>query len=157
MSSTTGQPRNRRYIHILYNRQLAFIPAFSEPKSHWPRAPPLLVLGQSGGEAGAAGVSPRGNPTISPHTGRVGPHSRFSNPTIHLQHRQREHENGDPPGRNRPARCRNPSPINRSLIGWGLYIEPAHPGEDKFLSLGQKSFHISTCLLYTSPSPRDRG
>ena len=29
------------------------------------------------------------------------------------------------------------------MIGWGSYINPWHPGEDKFPSPGQKSFHIS--------------
>ena len=111
-----------------------FIPSFSEPRSHWPRAPPPPALGQSGGKARAAGVAPRGNSTISPHTGRIGPHSRFSTPSMHLQLRQRGDENDDPPGRNRPARCGNPSTTGRSLIGWGSYIEPAHPGKDTFTS-----------------------
>ena len=113
---------------------MIFIPAFSEPQSHWPRAPPPPVLGQSGGEARAAGVAPQGNPTISPHTGRIGPHPRFSNPSIHLQLRQRGDENGDPPGRNCPARCGNPNPAGRSLIGWGPKIKPAPPGDDRFPS-----------------------
>ena len=37
-----------------------------------------------------------------------------------------------------------PSPTGRSLIGWGSYIEPADPGDDKFISPGQTSFHTST-------------
>ena len=64
---------------------MTFIPAFSEPQSHWLRAPPPPVLGQSGGEARATGVAPRGNPTNSPHTGRKSPHPRFSNLSIHVQ------------------------------------------------------------------------
>ena len=125
---------------------MTFIPAFSEPQSHWPRAPPPPVLGQSGGEARAAGVAPRRNPTISPHTGSIGPHPRFSNPSIHLQHRQRGDENGDPPGRNRPARCGNPNTAGRSLIGWGSKIKPAPPGDDRFPSPDQKSLHTSKTL-----------
>ena len=39
---------------------------------------------------------------------------------VYLQLRQHGDESGDPPGRNRPARCGNPSPTVRSLIGWGL-------------------------------------
>ena len=113
---------------------MTFIPAFFESQSHWPRVPPPPVLGQSGGEARAAGVTPRGNPTISPHTGTIGHHPRFSNPPIHLQLRQRGGENGDSPGRNRPARCGNPSPTGRSLTCWGSYIEPPHPEEDTFPS-----------------------
>ena len=96
---------------------MTFIPAFSKPYSHWPRALPPPALGQSGGEARAAGVAPRGNPTISPHTGRIGPHPRFSIPSIHLQLRQRGDENGDLPGRNRPARCGNPKSL-RPIADW---------------------------------------
>ena len=96
---------------------MTFIPAFSEPQSHWLRAPPPPVLGQSGGEARATGVAPRGNPTISPYPGKIGPHPRFRNPSKHLQLRQPSDENGDPPGRNRLARCGNPNPAGRSLIG----------------------------------------
>ena len=59
---------------------MTFIPAFSEPQSHWPRAPPPPALGRSGGESRAAGVAPRGKPTISPHTGRIGLHLRFRIP-----------------------------------------------------------------------------
>ena len=46
---------------------MTFIPAFSESQSHWPSAPPPPGLGQWVGEARAAGVSPRGNPPVSPH------------------------------------------------------------------------------------------
>ena len=52
---------------IQYNRRTAFAPAFSEPQPHWPRDPPSPLLGQSGGEARAAGVSPRGYPPVPPH------------------------------------------------------------------------------------------
>ena len=113
---------------------MTFIPAFSEPQPHWPRAPPPPALGQSRGEARAAGVAPRGNPTISPHPGRIDPPPRFRNPSAHLQIRHPGDENGDPPGRNRPARCANPNPAGRSLIRWGSYIEPAHSGDDRFPS-----------------------
>ena len=131
---------------------MTFIPAFSEPQSHWPRAPPPPVLGQSGGEARAAGVAPRGNPTILTHTGRIGPHPRFSNLSIHLQLQQRGDENGDPQGRNRPARCGNPNPASRSLSGWGSgsKIKPAPPGDDRVPPPDQKSLH-------TSRTPTTRG
>ena len=66
------------------------------------------------------------------------------NPSIPLQLRQPGDENGDSPGRNRPARCGYHSPNGRSLIGWGSYMEPAHPGENRFLSPYQKSFHACT-------------
>ena len=46
---------------------MAFIPTFSEPQPQWPRDPPPSPLGQSGGEARAAGVSPRGYPPAPPH------------------------------------------------------------------------------------------
>ena len=61
-----------------------------------------------------------------------------------LQHRQARDGNGDPPGRNRPARCGNPSSTGRSLIGWGSFIEPAYPGEDRFPSPDCKYFHSFT-------------
>ena len=113
---------------------MTFIPAFSEPQSHWLRAPPPLDLGQSGSKACAAGVAPRENPTISPHTVTTVSHPRIRNPSIPLPLRQPGDENGDPPGRNRPERCGNRSPTGRSLIGWGSYIEPSHPGKDRFPS-----------------------
>ena len=122
---------------------MTFIPAFSEPQSHYPRAPPPPALGQSGGEARAAGVAPRGNPTISPHTGMIGPHPWFSNPSVHLQLRLSGDENGDPPGRNRPARCGNPNPAGRSLISWGSKMKPAPPGDHRVPSPGQKYLHKS--------------
>ena len=46
---------------------MAFIPAFSEPQSHWPRDRPAPLLGQSGGDTRAAGVPPRGSPPVPPH------------------------------------------------------------------------------------------
>ena len=89
---------------------MTFIPAFSEPQSHWPRAPPPSALGQSGDAARTAGLAPRGDPTISPHTGRTGPHPRFSNPSIHLQLRQRGNENSDPPVETAPHSVETPTP-----------------------------------------------
>ena len=62
---------------------MALIPAFSEPQSHWPRVTPSPALGQSGGEARAAGVDPWGNPpTVPPHPERIGIHPRFRHPSI---------------------------------------------------------------------------
>ena len=90
---------------------MAFIPAFSEPQSHWPRASPLPALGQSWGEARAAGVAPRGTPpTVSPHPGMIGPYLRFIHPSISLQLRHSGDENRVLPGLHRPARCGNPNP-----------------------------------------------
>ena len=43
--------------------------------------------------------------------------SRDQKSPRHLQLRQPGDENGYPPGRNRPARCRNPSRTNQSLLG----------------------------------------
>ena len=104
----------------LYNilRKMTFIPAFSEPQSHWPRTPPPSALGQSGGAARAAGVAPRGNPTISPHTGRIGPRPRFSNPSIHLQLRQRGDETVIPRVEIAPHGVETPTPpVDRWLAG----------------------------------------
>ena len=99
---------------------MIFIPAFSEPQSHRPRAPAQPALGQCGGEGRTAGVDPRGNPTISPHPGRISPHPWFRNRSIYLKLRQPGDENGDPADRNRPARCGTPNPTGQSRIGWGL-------------------------------------
>ena len=91
-----------------------------------------------------------GNPShtgrsVTAHSGedRIGFHPRIRNPSIPLQLRQLGDENNDPLGRNRPARCVNPSPTGRSLIGWGSYIEPAHP-EVRFPSPDYKSFQTFT-------------
>ena len=46
------------------------------------RSPP--ALGQCGGEVRAAVVGPRGNSIILPHPGKIGPHPRFRNPSIHI-------------------------------------------------------------------------
>ena len=52
---------------------MAFIPAFSEPQSDWPRAPLPPFLGQSGGEARAAEVAPRDNPPSPAAHEEMGP------------------------------------------------------------------------------------
>ena len=46
----------------------------------------------------------------------------------------------------RPARCGNPSPTGRSLIGWRSYIDPAHPGGHRFSSPDQKYFNYTLQL-----------
>ena len=45
-------------------------------------------------------------------------HPWIRNPSISLQLPQPGDENGDPPGRYRPARCGNPKPTGWLLIGW---------------------------------------
>ena len=65
------------------------------------------------------------------HPGGIWSHPRVGNPSIHLKLQQTGDENGDPPGRYRPARCGNPNPAGRSLIGWGSRIKPASPGDDR--------------------------
>ena len=47
-----------------------------------------------------------------------------------------------------PARCENPNPTGRSLIGLGSYVEPSPPWEDGIPPPVQRSFHISK----TSPN-----
>ena len=108
------------------------------------RGTPSPAFGKSGGEGRGAGVAPRGNPAIPPHPGRIGHNPRFRNPSIDLQIRQTGDENGDPPGRHRPARCGHPNPTSRSLIGWGSRIKPAPPGDDRFPSPDHESFHTFT-------------
>ena len=74
-----------------------------------------------------------GDRTQSQRTpGRIGSHLLIINPSITLRKRQRGDENGDSPSPNHPARCGNPSPTGRSLIGRGSYIGPAHPEQDRF-------------------------
>ena len=85
---------------------MAFIPAFSEPQSYWPRVPPRPALGQSGGEARAAGGT---TPPVPLHPGRIGPHLRFRHPSIHLQLQHPGQENRILPSRHRRPRCGNPN------------------------------------------------
>ena len=121
---------------------MTYIPEFSEPQSYWPRAHPPLALGQSG-ERGARRELPLGE-TPRSRRNREGPHPRFRNPSIHLRLRQAGDENGDPPVRNRSARCGIPNPTCRSLIGWGSRINPAPPRDDRIPSPDQKYLHTST-------------
>ena len=89
---------------------MIFIPGFFEPQSHWSRAP-LRPPSANQGARRARRELPLGESTMnSAHTGRISPHLRFSNPSVHLQLRQRENENGDPPGRNLHARSGKASP-----------------------------------------------
>ena len=87
----------------------------------------------------------------------MGFHPRIRKPSISLQFRQPRNNNGDPPGRDRPARCGNPSPTRRSLIDWGSYIEPAHPREDRFPSPIWRSFHTSTTQVTRGRKHRSTG
>ena len=135
----TGLPRP--YHH---NRQMTRIPAFPSPNPIGRGLPLRPPLANQGARSALRKVAPRGNPTISPHTGKIGPHPRFRYPSIHLQLRQRGVENCDPPNRNRPARCGNPNPARQSLIGSGSKIKPATPGDDRVSSPDQKSLHTST-------------
>ena len=57
---------------------MAFIPAFSEPQSRWSRNPRPPALGQSEGEARAAGFASRGTPPSR----RAGSASSVTNTTI---------------------------------------------------------------------------
>ena len=71
-------------------------------------------------------------PPVSPNPGRngphrSGPHPRFRHPSISLQLRYPRDENRFFPGPHRPARCGNPNPTRRSLIGWGAWSE-SNPG-----------------------------
>ena len=95
-----------------------------------------LLIGWDSWSPRAARVAPRGNVEVPPHSGRIDTHTRIRNPSISLRIRQPGDENGDPPGRHHPAWCGNPSPTGWLLIGWGSWSQ--------------------RCLLYTSPSPRDR-
>ena len=87
----------------------------------------------------------------------MGFHPRIRKPSISLQFRQPRNNNGDPPGRDRPARCGNPSPTRRSLIDWGSYIEPAHPREDRFPSPIWRYFHTSTTQVTRGRKHRSTG
>ena len=69
------------------------------------------------------------------HAGSTRSHRRINNASIHLQLQHTGGENGDPPGRHRPAQCGNLDPG---------FVEPAPPGEDKVPSPDQKYCHTST-------------
>ena len=71
----------------------------------------------------------------------IGYHPRIRNPSISLQIQQPGDENGDPPGRYRPARFGIPNSTGWLLIGWGSWSQraarvaplsnvevPPHPG-----------------------------
>ena len=68
---------------------------------------------------------PSDNVEVPPHPGRTGSRPRIINPSISLQFQQPGDENGDFPGRYRPARCGNPNPTHRLLIGWGSWRQRA--------------------------------
>ena len=89
----------------------------------------------------AARVSSRVNVEVSPHPGRMRSRLRIRNPSIFLQLQQPGDENGDPPGRYRPARCGNPNATGWLLIVWRSWSQraasvaprdnvevPPHPG-----------------------------
>ena len=61
---------------------MTFIPAFSEPQSHWPMYPPPPALGQSGVGARAAGVASRETPPVPWH--RFSKVSHYHLPTHHI-------------------------------------------------------------------------
>ena len=119
---------------------MTFIPAFSERQSLPLPRPPL----DNERARRAAGLAPRGNPTISSHPGKISLCPRFRNPSVHRQLLQPGDENGDLPGRNYPARFGNHNHAGRSLIGWGSRKKSARPGDDRVLSQDQKNLHTST-------------
>lgn len=80
------------------------------------------------------------------HHGSTGSHPRFVNALIYLQLRQPRDDNRDTWRRHRLSRRKHRSPIGRSLISWGAYMEPALPGEYRAQPSVDKSFHICSTL-----------
>ena len=72
-----------------------------------------LLIGWGPWSQRAARVAPRDNVEVPPHPGRIGSHPRIRNPSISLQPKQPDDENGDPPGRYRPE-----SSHGRGCIFW---------------------------------------
>ena len=94
--------------------------------------------------------------------GRIGSHPRIKNISIHLL--LPGDENGDPPGRYRPARCGNPNPTGWLLIGWGSWSQraarvapgdtvevPPHPGR-----IGSHLQITNPSISLTTPPTRRR-
>ena len=76
----------------------------SEPRGRYhpgwygkPNPTGLLMIGWGSWSQRAARVSPRGNVEVQPHPGSIGSHPRIRNPSISLQPKQPDDENGDPP------------------------------------------------------------
>ena len=71
----------------------AFIPAFSEPQSHWPSDPPPLSSVNQRSRRARRELPFGAIPTVPPHPGRIRPHPRFRHPSISRQLRHTEDEN----------------------------------------------------------------
>ena len=84
-----------------------------------------LLMGWRSWSQHTARVAPRANVEVSPHPGRIIFHPRLRNSFTPLQLQHTGEENGDPPGRYRPARCGNAYPTDWLLIGWGSCVQRA--------------------------------
>ena len=102
-------------------------------------------------------VASRDNVEVPPHPGRIGSHPHIRNISMFLQLQQPGDDNGDPPGRYRPARCGNPNPTGWLLIDWDSWSQraarvaplanvevPPHPGRiGHHLRIRNPSFSIT--------------
>ena len=89
-----------------------------------------------------ARVAPRANVAVPLQPEKIRSHPQVRNPKISLLLQLPGDVNANPPGRYGPARCENPSPTGRLMIGWGLSSQraarvahriyaavPPHPGK----------------------------
>ena len=116
-----------------------------------------LPIGRSSWSQHAARVASMANAEVPPHPGKIISHPRIRNSSVSLQLQQPGDENGDLPGRYRPAWLWKPQP-HWLIADWLGLMEPARGescpsnkrrglaalGEDWISSPDQKSFHIST-------------
>ena len=92
-----------------------------------------------------ARVFSRDNVEVSPYPGRIGSHLRTKNPSIHLQLQQPGNQDGDPPGRYRPAGCGNPN-SGYTIVDWGSRSQRTTPNgckeSSKFIDCYQILSHL---------------
>ena len=84
-----------------------------------------MLIGWGSWNQRAARVAPRANAEVPPNPGRIISHPRIRNPSIFLQLQPPGDENGDLPGRYRPARYGNPNPTRWLLNGGGSWNQRA--------------------------------
>ena len=95
---------------------------------------------------------PRTNVEVPPQPMRMISHPWIRNPSKSLQLQQPGDENGDHPGRHRPARCGNSIPTGWLLVGWGSWSQHAARGAPRANTAfsphsGRIRSHHRTCCI----------